>query len=338
MIGFDEFQPKKWAPVKRINEFSQTDRSLAPVHTTSLMQNQNADAYPRTYSRQSLAQKAYNERAKKAKPPTDLDDPWNTNYKGKRNVNNPAIASGWSIETAEKLGDDLYGKTDALAGGKTRLQNTPAARHPIMQLYGNIERVRADDVEDVRVLEHSNRLTKEQIAKEDQEALQFYTSVLPHYQKVNFHQPLTPLPAAFLSPENIGFLHREIEMGLTRDLASGHQGETQTVVKIDFYEDLASGLIQKAMKNSSMPASDLPLLNRSFITEEIRNYAPSLRSQERYRRQILEGNNEKYMDRGEATRTVKGEVTIDMSSRDLKHPSARFHQAYLAATGMGPKK
>jgi len=191
------------------------------------------------------------------------------------------------------------------------------------------------NTQETRPMEHDNRLSAEQMEREDREALRFYRSMIPYYKKIALSQKMSPLVAAFLSPENVAFLHMSIETGLQKDIASGPLGEKYTAVKIDFYEDLASGLVKKAMDNHSLPPSMLSSMNESFIAQEIKNYAPSLRHQERYRRQILEGNIEKYQPHGECTKTVKGEITIDSSSRHLKHPANRFRQAYLQATGLG---
>jgi hypothetical protein len=323
-ISFDQFIPKRVAPIQKLNEFTPTDRRVAPVPSTS----QNLADYPRTYANSSLADK-WLQHKEKQKPPADLDDPYNTNYKGQRLVNNPNVAVTLTPFDGQTLDPDLYGDTDEKAGGRTKLQNSAAARHPFVRLYGNIPRVLADSDSTCSSLgpnEHS-RNDCSQVYEDTVQANQFYNNVFHEYRKIGFHNQVTPFIQAFLRPENIALLHKNIELGLAKNLQTG------TAVRIDSYENLTVDLVETAMANQGVPIVMLEQMNQGFVARTISKMAPSLRHSQRFSRWMLEDQRPKYTPYPESTKTQKGEFTLDDSQRTLRDPANRFRDHYLRATG-----
>ena len=342
VLGFDTYVPGNKVPVCGLVTNVLANRNIAPEPVTS-----DVSEYPRASHTRPVWER-WGRANQPKKPHPDRDDPYNTNYRtGRRGE---ALPLGWNKADGHEM-DDLYsmfGQTDEIMGGPTRLMNTPAARNPIMQLHGNIPRVRADipsgdvpgEKDDRPLMGHYSEDPQQraaQLHEQDMRALGAYNNALAYHSNIqgghaSIQSKVTPMQATFLSPSNVALLHREIEGRLSAD-----QCMTVIVDPDDLFLNALSDHCQ-ANRGVGLSQDNLIAMNEAFVMKEVRNYLPSTRSQERFRRHILEGNRPKYAPYGEQDKTHRGEVTLSTSNYYMSHPNNRYLDAYREQTGLADLK
>ena len=256
------------------------------------------------------------------------NDPYNTHY---IHQGGQMVGEGQSSVDGEILNRvGLYGE-QAGTGQRLVLENSAAARHPMVRLHGRINRVAREESSMGPAGELAEFASEANDQHRTQAMMQLYEVAIPMFERQS-NAPASDYALAFLSAENMANLIRMMQNALSYHF--------KIPVLIEPDSALLNKFVTHMMANNGMRGT-LPyvfaLLNEGFINRTVPEYITSLSSKERYERQILRDDRDRTLTAPPPlqTRGTRGEIENDGSWYSLSDPRARYQQEYLKYTGLG---
>lgn len=316
-----------WQGSIEFDTFNPSDRSKPVEYFASYTDVYNEGQRVAQQIQQKQRQDPYQPIYVSEKDPSK-NDPYNTHYICQ---NGGMVSTGQNFIDGEILNRvGLYGE-QAGTGQRLVLENSAAARHPMVRLHGRIKRVPREESSFGPAGELAEFASAADDQQRNQAMMQMYEIAIPMYEKQS-NGFASDYALAFLNPYNMANLIRMMQNALSFHF--------KFPVLIEPDAALLNKFINHMMANIGMrgPLDQVSaMLNEGFINKTVPEYITSLSSKERYERQILRDDRDRTLTAPPPlqTRSTRGEVENDGSWYSLSDPRARYQQEYLKATGLG---
>ena len=152
----------------------------------------------------------------------------------------------------------------------------------------------------------------------------------PFYLPLNAYlaqKPMTPLASAFLSPENVQYVLKQIASQLS---CLTKQEPVAFLPNVD----LATDMVQVLLNNQGLAGNPEALhnLNATFINTQAKQQFVSNNIRNRFHKWFIQQDRPRFIDYpGRADADMKHDVCLNTIDRTLKDPRRMYYQQFLAS-------